>query len=230
MPKNYGPRIDGLIWTDGGAYGEPEITDQRTGQRVAVVLESWLDGVLDGSGLTAANEQSAREILKLMGQKNELARELEREQCGASELEDALTSERSIVRDLEEINNSLRAELEGYRTRKLEMELRRKLDVEIASHRANCKLLADVEADRADLNKRLNEISAAFMQLHDMAKKVVGPKVAKPEPVGFCMPTDQVYDMTTVTWREGVRTGEYVTTNDAKSRFEMLSEMEGEED
>lgn len=89
-----------------------------------------------------------------------------------------------LARDLERANSAAKAlehQLERERVGGTELEdevidLRDKLDREVAAHRENCKLLYSVEMDRDNLNKRLLEMGAAFMELHDMAKQVVGPK------------------------------------------------------
>ncbi len=49
-------------------------------------------------------------------------------------------------------------------------ELQRKLNLEVAAHRENVALLHQATA-------RLDQISRAFMDLHDLAKAVVGPKI-----------------------------------------------------
>lgn len=87
MPKQYGPRVGGVTWTN-GPYGEDEITDTDTGRPVAIVNQDWLDGVLAGAGVvqcdaghieTRLTELRARtielraELTKVTAERDELA-------------------------------------------------------------------------------------------------------------------------------------------------------------
>ena len=89
-----------------------------------------------------------------------LQEKYDRERTGATELEDELVRTYGRIRDLE-------------------LMLKR----EVEAHRNNCNELNAWMQRAIRAEDRLNKGARAFMDLHDWAKDVVGPKVRPQAPV-----------------------------------------------
>lgn len=183
MPKQYGPPLGTVSFTN-DAWGEYKMTDDRTGQPVVMVSQTWLDGVLAGARYDATAAKCGRLHVDdgHTGKPwSDIAKEHARR---ASELDKQLAEKTTVAdRRAEAVanlshQNRVALGLDMDVRDKEIIELRRKLDLEVASHRANCVAL-NKESMRANTaEEKLREMSRSFMQLHDAAKEVVGPKRA----------------------------------------------------
>lgn len=67
-------------------------------------------------------------------------------------------------------------------------DLKYALDREVEAHRLNCEALAQMTSRAIAAEDKLVLISHSFMELHNIAKDVVGPKVDKTEDVSTPVP------------------------------------------